>query len=98
MVLGQRGGLRKLDSGLANPTFAWQALCLRLAVIKCHARGAIDAGISASYAYPGTPSTEIFQTLQTQAKALGLPNVPRCVAIQERIRLPADGEGAAPKA
>ena len=37
------------------------------------ARGAIDAGISAAYAYPGTPSTEIFQTLQTQAKALGLP-------------------------
>ncbi len=32
LVLGQRGGLRKL----------WQALCLRLAVIKCHARGAVD--------------------------------------------------------
>ena len=26
------------------------------------ARGAIDAGISAAYAYPGTPSTEIFET------------------------------------
>ena len=38
----QRGGLRKLDSALGNPGFAWQALCLRLAVIKCHARGAID--------------------------------------------------------
>ncbi|MEY2690569.1 MAG: hypothetical protein RL375_4769 [Pseudomonadota bacterium] len=37
------------------------------------ARGAIDAGISAAYAYPGTPSTEIFQTIQDQAKALGLP-------------------------
>ena len=36
------------------------------------ARGAIDAGISAAYAYPGTPSTEIFQTIQNQAKALGL--------------------------
>ena len=42
LVLGQRGGLRKLDPALANPAFAWQALCLRLAVIKCHARGAID--------------------------------------------------------
>jgi exopolyphosphatase/guanosine-5'-triphosphate,3'-diphosphate pyrophosphatase len=42
LVLGQRGGLRKLDPALANPQFAWQALCLRLAVIKCHARGAID--------------------------------------------------------
>jgi indolepyruvate ferredoxin oxidoreductase, alpha subunit len=37
------------------------------------ARGAIDAGLSAAYAYPGTPSTEIFQTIQAQAKALGLP-------------------------
>jgi exopolyphosphatase/guanosine-5'-triphosphate,3'-diphosphate pyrophosphatase len=42
LVLGQRGGLRKLEPDLANPRFAWQALCLRLAVIKCHARGAID--------------------------------------------------------
>jgi len=42
LVLGQRGGLRKLDLGLVNPHFAWQALCLRLAAIKCHARGAID--------------------------------------------------------
>jgi exopolyphosphatase/guanosine-5'-triphosphate,3'-diphosphate pyrophosphatase len=42
LVLGQRGGLRKLEDALANPHFAWQALCLRAAVIKCHARGAID--------------------------------------------------------
>jgi exopolyphosphatase/guanosine-5'-triphosphate,3'-diphosphate pyrophosphatase len=42
LVLGQRGGLRKLDSALDNPRFARQAMCLRLAVIKCHARGAID--------------------------------------------------------
>ena len=43
LVLGQRGGLRKLDPALSNPAFAWQTLCLRLAVIKCHARGAMDA-------------------------------------------------------
>ncbi len=36
------------------------------------ARGAIDAGISAAYAYPGTPSTEIFQTVQTYARRAGL--------------------------
>ncbi|HMO47162.1 MAG TPA: Ppx/GppA phosphatase family protein [Rubrivivax sp.] len=42
LVLGQRGGLRKLEPALSNPAFAWQALCLRLAVIKCHARDAID--------------------------------------------------------
>ena len=43
LVLAQRGGLRKLDAALAQPDFAWQALCLRLAVIECHARSAIDA-------------------------------------------------------
>jgi exopolyphosphatase/guanosine-5'-triphosphate,3'-diphosphate pyrophosphatase len=43
LVLGQRGGLRKIEPQLANETFAWQVLCLRLAAIKCHARGAVDA-------------------------------------------------------
>jgi exopolyphosphatase/guanosine-5'-triphosphate,3'-diphosphate pyrophosphatase len=41
LVLGQRGGLRKVEEPLASATFAWQVLCLRLAVIKCHARGAV---------------------------------------------------------
>lgn len=39
LVLAQRGGLRKVEEHLADPLFAWQALCLRLAVIRCHARG-----------------------------------------------------------
>ena len=38
LVLAQRGGLRKVEEALAEPLFAWQALCLRLAVIRCHAR------------------------------------------------------------
>ncbi len=38
LVLGQRGGLRKIEAQLASETFAWQVLCLRLAAIKCHAR------------------------------------------------------------
>jgi exopolyphosphatase/guanosine-5'-triphosphate,3'-diphosphate pyrophosphatase len=42
LVLGQRGGLRKLEAPLTSNTFAWQVMCLRLAVIKCHARGAVD--------------------------------------------------------
>jgi exopolyphosphatase / guanosine-5'-triphosphate,3'-diphosphate pyrophosphatase len=42
LVLGQRGGLRKIEPQLASETFAWQVMCLRLAVIKCHARGEID--------------------------------------------------------
>jgi exopolyphosphatase/guanosine-5'-triphosphate,3'-diphosphate pyrophosphatase len=42
IVLGQRGGLRKVESQLADPTFAHQVLVLRLAAIKCHARAAVD--------------------------------------------------------
>jgi exopolyphosphatase / guanosine-5'-triphosphate,3'-diphosphate pyrophosphatase len=42
LVLGQRGGLRKLELQLAQPLFAWQVLCLRLAAIKCHARGPVN--------------------------------------------------------
>ena len=42
LVLGQRGGLRKMEPQMASATFAWQVLCLRLAVIKCHARGDVN--------------------------------------------------------
>jgi exopolyphosphatase/guanosine-5'-triphosphate,3'-diphosphate pyrophosphatase len=38
IVLGQRGGLRKIESALVERRFALQVLALRLAVIKCHAR------------------------------------------------------------
>ena len=38
LVLAQRGGLRKIDALLEQPVFALQALCLRLAVLICHAR------------------------------------------------------------
>ncbi len=43
LVLGQRGGLRKIESQLSEMAFAWQLLCLRLAIIKCHARGEVSA-------------------------------------------------------
>ncbi|MBA4177430.1 MAG: exopolyphosphatase [Leptothrix sp. (in: Bacteria)] len=42
LVLGQRGGLRKIEPQMASETFAWQVMCLRLAVIKCHARGEVS--------------------------------------------------------
>ena len=42
LVLAQRGGLRKVEPLLENTDFAWQVLCLRLAIIKCHARGPIS--------------------------------------------------------
>jgi exopolyphosphatase/guanosine-5'-triphosphate,3'-diphosphate pyrophosphatase len=43
LVLGQRGGLRKIEAGLTRELTAWQVICLRLAVIECHARGVVDA-------------------------------------------------------
>jgi exopolyphosphatase/guanosine-5'-triphosphate,3'-diphosphate pyrophosphatase len=42
LVLGQRGGLRKVEAGLAHDLTAWQVLCLRLAVIAQHARSDLD--------------------------------------------------------
>jgi exopolyphosphatase / guanosine-5'-triphosphate,3'-diphosphate pyrophosphatase len=43
LVLSQRGGLRKLENSFTQNDFAWQALCLRLAIIKCHARAPVSA-------------------------------------------------------
>ena len=45
LVLGQRGGLRKVEDQLASEAFAWQVMCLRLAVIKCHARGTVRTDV-----------------------------------------------------
>jgi exopolyphosphatase/guanosine-5'-triphosphate,3'-diphosphate pyrophosphatase len=42
LVLGQRGGLRKVEASLRRELTAWQLLCLRLAIIKCHARLPVD--------------------------------------------------------
>ncbi len=38
LLLGQRGKLRKLDAVLDEELFAKQLICLRLAVVLCHAR------------------------------------------------------------
>jgi exopolyphosphatase/guanosine-5'-triphosphate,3'-diphosphate pyrophosphatase len=45
LVLGQRGGLRKLEAVLAQENLVWQVVCLRLATILCHARGDVPAGV-----------------------------------------------------
>lgn len=42
LVLAQRGGLRKVETQLGQESFAWQALCLRLAIILCHARVGVE--------------------------------------------------------
>ena len=38
LVLGHRGKLRKLEADFEDRVFVQQLLCLRLAVIFCHAR------------------------------------------------------------
>ncbi len=43
LVLGHRGKLRKLQADFADEAFVHQLLCLRLAVILCHARRDPDA-------------------------------------------------------
>ena len=42
LVLGHRGKLRKLDADFDDELFVHQLLCLRLAVILCHARSDPD--------------------------------------------------------
>jgi len=42
------------------------------------ARGAIDAGITAAYGYPGTPSTEILEYLLDHAARTGRPRASWC--------------------
>jgi indolepyruvate ferredoxin oxidoreductase alpha subunit len=54
------------------------------------AQGAVDAGISAAYAYPGTPSTEIFEAIRRHAKSArppirGLWSSNEKVALEEGI-------------
>ena len=57
------------------------------------------AGVTATYREKASGATKTLRAAAVigadgayspTAKALGLPNLPRCVAIQERIRLPAD--------
>ncbi len=43
-ALGQRGGLRKISTLLQDRSAAMQVMCLRLAVIFCHARTAAPVG------------------------------------------------------
>ncbi|MFO1415036.1 MAG: indolepyruvate ferredoxin oxidoreductase subunit alpha [Burkholderiales bacterium] len=63
------------------------------------AQGAVDAGISAAYAYPGTPSTEIFATIQRYANTVdppirGLWSTNEKVALEEGIGVSYAGKRA----
>ena len=50
------------------------------------AQGALDAGLSGCYAYPGTPSTEITEYIQASAEARE-PNVHRQWSANEKCAM-----------
>lgn len=52
LVLGHRGKLRKLEADFEDELFVHQLLCLRLAVILCHARR--DPDLKGLQLHPGT--------------------------------------------
>ena len=90
LVLAQRGGLRKIEAQLCSERFAWQVLALRLAVIKCHARGMVDTkalrlkrdGKLARLAFRGTWADAHLRTLhllREEAEAWGRQEQPRLV-------------------
>lgn len=58
LVLGHRGKLRKLDADFADVGFVQQLLCLRLAVILCHARR--DPVVHSLSLRPGTMEAKSF--------------------------------------
>ena len=59
LVLGQRGGLRKMEASLQSAGFALHLLCLRLAVIVCHARDDVDASAISLRADSGAPEVTL---------------------------------------
>src|SRR5512137_1255436 len=63
------------------------------------ALGAVEAGISAAYAYPGTPSTEIFETIRRHAAEAdppirGLWSTNEKVALEEGVGVSYAGKRA----
>ena len=93
LVLGQRGGLRKMEATLQDASFALRLLCLRLAVIACHAREEPGAESIALTVDAGTPTLALapawadanpraVHLLRDEADAwakLGLASAPRLV-------------------
>lgn len=83
LVLGQRGKLKKLGDSLNDPLFVAQLLCLRLAVIICHARGDVvlkgvvinASGKSKNHfllTVPNAWSVELPQTIYLLREEVGL--------------------------
>jgi exopolyphosphatase/guanosine-5'-triphosphate,3'-diphosphate pyrophosphatase len=74
LVLGQRGGLRKLEAQLTERAFMLHLLCLRLAVIVCHARDDVDPGAITLAAANGHPPAIVLKAgwAESRPRALHL--------------------------
>jgi exopolyphosphatase/guanosine-5'-triphosphate,3'-diphosphate pyrophosphatase len=55
LALGQRGGLRKMEGALQSTSIALDLLCLRVAVIACHARDDVEPEAIAMRIDDGVP-------------------------------------------
>jgi exopolyphosphatase/guanosine-5'-triphosphate,3'-diphosphate pyrophosphatase len=53
LVLGHRGSLRKLGNTLEDEASLWPVLCLRLAVVLCHARNDLPEKVASLMRTPG---------------------------------------------
>jgi exopolyphosphatase/guanosine-5'-triphosphate,3'-diphosphate pyrophosphatase len=98
LVLGQRGGLRKMEGALQSTVFALHLLCLRIAVIACHARDDVDAEALAMRLEDATPVLRLASGwAETHPRALhllrleveawsktGLARPPRLVVVDRR--------------
>ena len=62
LVFGHRGKLKKLELELADTMFVQQLLCLRLAVILCHARNDLEIG-RIKLSIPKIENRHLFLTL-----------------------------------
>jgi exopolyphosphatase/guanosine-5'-triphosphate,3'-diphosphate pyrophosphatase len=75
LVLAQRGGLRKVEVNLAQDDVAWQVLCLRIAIIVCHARAGVDPDELALHRNGGTARLGLpADWTQTRPRTLHLLN------------------------
>lgn len=72
LVLGQRGGLRKMEASLQDAAFALRLLCLRVAVIVCHARQDLERGAIALRVDADAPPTIDLAAAWTAAHPRGL--------------------------
>jgi exopolyphosphatase / guanosine-5'-triphosphate,3'-diphosphate pyrophosphatase len=85
IVLGQRGGLRKIEAALAEPRLALQVLALRIAAIKCHARVAEVRADALALSIDGKTARLVFSEAWADARPRTLYLLQEETAQWERV-------------